>query len=150
MAASSEELDKFQQLFRFPLLRPCTKLPRLTRREWTSSKLDKTALLFKDHGFQAWLAYFWACHRCEGSKKYQGRSADKRTLLAFQNLSEEDKKKVATALVKLEVHETVRNAMNAFHASDRKKRLCSVSSSSYACPNIFIRYAATKCSLTSQ
>ncbi|KAF2240204.1 hypothetical protein BU26DRAFT_556993 [Trematosphaeria pertusa] len=83
-----------------------------------SASEEDTARIFLDAGFSAWLAYFLATN--SSTRYYKGQQAEQQTLAAFERLSTENRKVVATKLFNTKAHDTVRPMIEQL--SNRLKR----------------------------
>ncbi|KAF2259159.1 hypothetical protein CC78DRAFT_586316 [Lojkania enalia] len=75
--------------------------------EEAQSGRDESARIFLHVSSKAWVAYCLAKKRSQGGQNYEGKHADQTTLSAFQQLSSEEQRKVATALANTKAHTTV-------------------------------------------
>lgn len=81
---------------------------------------QETAAIFLGFGFQTWLAYFLATHH--QGRHYPGQKATTETIRAFDQLSNEDRKRVASAIASIESHVTVQDAIRKLMATPKRRR----------------------------
>jgi hypothetical protein len=79
-----------------------------------------TAYIFFNASFQAWLAYFLATNG--SSRHHRGQSAAQKSIAALEELSVEDRKRVADTITKITPHPTVQNELENLPRT--KKRRC--------------------------
>ncbi|KAK7219253.1 hypothetical protein V2G26_007256 [Clonostachys chloroleuca] len=82
---------------------------------------QETAAIFLGFGFQTWLAYFLATHH--QGRHYPGQKATTETIRAFDQLSNEDRTGVASAIASIESHVTVQDAIRKLMATPKRRRL---------------------------
>jgi len=91
--------------------------------EEAQSGRDKSAQIFLQVSCKAWVAYFLAKKRSRGGQNYEGKLADQSTLSAFQQLSSEEQRKIATSLANTKAHSTVPSWVeNSEELSTKTKR----------------------------
>lgn len=104
-----------------------------------SAPAQYTERIFLDSGFSAWLAYFLAT--TGHARHYKGQQAELETIAAFEQLSTEQRRTVATTLVNTAAHPTVVSAIEQL--SNRYKRRRELPRGSYTSVFNLVRQGST-------
>jgi hypothetical protein len=86
-----------------------------------SAPKEATSRIFLEIGFPAYLAYHLAWSKCEG-KNYKGQSNEKQVLQAFDKLTPENRKAVATEILNTETNSNVRSLIENFQSNSKRRR----------------------------
>tara|TARA_R110002003_G_scaffold2859_1_gene24666 strand:+ start:940 stop:1356 length:417 start_codon:yes stop_codon:yes gene_type:complete len=130
------ELQRFIDLFALVLQEDWIykKTPSGTYEQWVIATTESHIFLKKD--FVIWLAYFITAKRCKGQQHYPGQVVHRKTYDAFQRVSEDHQKEVASALCHIKVHDSVLTASRGLEDMVEKqnrpnKRRCKLSAPYY-------------------
>jgi hypothetical protein len=86
-----------------------------------SAPEDATSRIFFETGFPTYVAYHLAWSKCNG-RNYKGQSNEKEVLQAFDKLTRENRKAVATEILNTNIHPHVLSLIEHFQSNRKRRR----------------------------